>query len=178
MEVNLSLKTLHAKGILVKIIKQFGIPVMILILFALFQFLKNYMMGGTLIILLTIISVFMVTSGDIRLYRTHQIQYGNGKVLIRRFSKRIVDNVPVGEWEVREDEFSMDEIVAYGLSWQILGYYVEYHCSSQKSIATECFFQLKDGRRIGYEMTYYTKRQEEEFMKYLYEGTGIAFRKD
>jgi hypothetical protein len=50
-------------------------------------------------------------------------------------------------WENREDTFLLEEIDAYGLSWQVLGSYVEYHRSSGRFLTTECFFRLKNGKK-------------------------------
>ncbi len=78
-----------------------------------------------------------------------------GEVIIRRVSKELVNGLPSGKWLDREDEFLLEEIEAYGLSMQVLGTFVEYHKSNRGSLTTECFFQLKDGRRIGYETGYF-----------------------
>lgn len=41
----------------------------------------------------------------LRIYLTHWIRYGDGKVTIRRVSKERVNGRPSGKWENREDTF-------------------------------------------------------------------------
>lgn len=82
----------------------------------------------------------------------------------------------MGGWENREDEFQLEEIAAFGLSKQVLPYSVEYHRSSGGRLETECFFQLKNGKMIGYEMLYYMDKDIDMFFRYISENTGLEFQ--
>ena len=75
----------------------------------------------------------------------------------------------------REDEFLLEEIDSYGMSWQVLGGFVEYHLSRRGAVS-ECFFQLKNQKRIGCETLYFDFEEEEKFFRYLFENAGIGFQ--
>lgn len=171
------MKTLHAKGALILSLSLGGVTSIIFILLGAYEFWKGDTGVGILLIIYSILLILIGAFGGIRIYCTHWIKYGNGKVVIRRVSKKCVNGRAVGKWENREDTFLLEEIDGYGLSWQILGRYVEYHRSSRRALTTEIFFQLKNGKRIGYEEVYYMRREEKEFFRYIYEGTGIEFQK-
>ena len=171
------MKTLHAKGSLVLCLAFSGLPSGILILLSVNEFWNGYIDDGIFLMLCSMMFLLLGAFAGIRIYCTHWIRYGNERVVIKRVSKDRVNGRPVGKWKNREDTFLLEEIEAYGLSWQVLGYYVEYHRSSGGSLTTEVFFQLKNGKRIGYEMGYYTRRAEEEFFRYIYDNTGIEFQK-
>lgn len=111
-----------------------------------------------------------------RIYRTHWIKYGNGKVIIRRVSKEIVNDKPTGRWQDREDEILLDEIESYGLSWTVLGHSIEYDRRGITPSVQECFFRLKEGRWLGFEMGHYMEQEREELFHYIYEETGIKFQ--
>ena len=129
-----------------------------------------------MVIGLFILILFLVAAvGGLRIYFTHWIMYGNDKIVIRRVSKERVNGRAVGKWKNREDTFLLEEIEAYGLSWPVLGQCVEYHRSSGGSLTTEVFFQLKNGKKIGFEMGYYTKAID-EFIQYIHDKTGIEFQ--
>ena len=113
----------------------------------------------------------------VRTYRTHWIRYGDGKVVIRRVSKKCVDGKAVGKWKNREDEFGIEEIEAYGISYPVLGYFLEHHQTSIIPAVQECFFRLKDGRMIGYSMGHYKSKEIQEFFDYISETTGLKFQK-
>ncbi len=171
------MKTLHAKGALRLCLAFLGVPSGILILLSVNEFWDGDIDDG---IFLTLCSMMLLLLGafvGIRIYCTHWIRYGNERVVIKRVSKDRINGRPVGKWKNREDTFLIEEIEAYGLSWQVLGHYLEYHRSSGRSLTTECFFQLKNGKIIGYETVYYTRREEEEFFRYIYDKTGIEFQK-
>lgn len=172
------MRTLHAIGALILCLAFSGVSGMILILLGINAFWEGRMDEGIFLIIGAILFILFGVFAGLRIYRTHWIRYGDGKVTIRRVSKERVNGRPVGKWENREDTFLLEEIDCYGLSWQVLGQYVEYHRSSGRSLTTECFFQLKNGKRIGYETAYYTRKGEEVFWRYLYEGTGIALQRD
>ncbi len=133
--------------------------------------------GGYFLIFIGIFNFSLFLFAGLKTYYTHWIKYGDGKVIIRRVSKELINGLPSGKWLDREDEFLLEEIEAYGLSMQVLGTFVEYHKSNRGSLTTECFFQLKDGRRIGYETGYYTRKTEREFFSYILKGTGLELKK-
>lgn len=171
------MKTIRAKRILILNFGYSGVVCAIFILLGINEFWEGDIDGGIFTILFSLPLILVITFWSIRMFCTHQIRYGNGKVVIKRVSKERVNGRPVGKWKNREDTFLLEEIDVYGLSWQVLGHYVEYHRSSEKSLTTEVFFQLKNGKRIGYETGYYTHRGEEEFFRYIYEGTGLELQK-
>lgn len=171
------MKTLHAKGALVLCLAFSGVPSVILFLLSVNAFWEGDIDDGIYLVLHSVLFILLGAFLGIRTYCTHWIEYGNERVVIRRVSKECVNGRSVGKWKNREDTFLLDEIVAYGLSWQVLGHYVEYHKSSGGSLTTEVFFQLKNGKRIGYETVYYTRREEEEFFRYIHDKTGIEFQK-
>lgn len=131
-------------------------------------------------IVMSFLLILMGALGGIGVYLTHSIRYGDGKAVIRRYSKKRVDGRPVGKWRIREDEFSLEEIDEYGYSIRRLGGYgdVEYHLNSGAKFGiVEVFFQLKDGKRIGYDGGYYTRKAANEFFNYIFEETGKEFQK-
>lgn len=164
------MKTLRAKGALRLCLAFSAVPGIILILLGINALWEGRMDEGIFSMIGAILFVLLGVFAGLRIYRTHWIRYGDGKGTIRRVSKECVNGRPVGKWENREDTFLLEEIDSYGLSWQVLGQYVEYHRSSGRSLTTEMFFQLKNGKRIGYETVYYTRKGEEAFLRYLKEG--------
>ena len=52
---------------------------------------------------------------------------------------------------------------------------MEYHLSNRGKVTNECFFQIKGGKQVGFEMMYYTKKLQELF-DYIYDETGIEFK--
>lgn len=50
---------------------------------------------------------------------------------------------------------------------------MEYHLNGRRGVASEYYFELKNGKRVGYETSYY---DSEEGEKYL-EETRIVFQK-
>lgn len=172
------MKTLRAKNALILNLAYSGVVSVIFILLSANEFWEGDIEGGIFNLLFPLPLILVIAFGCIRIYCTHWIRYGNGRVVIRRVSKeRVNGRAVVGKWKNREDTFLLEEIEAYGLSWQVLGHYVEYHRSSGRSLTTEVFFQLKNGKRIGYETVYYTRRGEEEFFRYIYDGTGMELQK-
>ena len=124
--------------------------------------------------------VWMIVCLLIPRYRVNCIWYGNGKIIIKRELKNIVNGRLVGKWEVKEDEFLLEEIEIYGLSEQVLHHHVEYHRSNIVvhcvELSRECFFQLKDGRMISYESLYYTRKEELKLIRYVHDEAGIEFQ--
>lgn len=171
------MKTLRANGALRLCMAFSGVPAIILILLGINALWEGNMDSGIFLISISVLFILFGGIVGLRIYRTHWIRYGDGNVTIRRVSKEMVNGRPVGKWENREDTFLLEEIDSYGLSWQVLGRYVEYHRSSGKSLTTECFFQLKNGKKVGFEMVYYTRKGEEEFFHYIFNGTGIGFQR-
>lgn len=169
------MKTLHAYGGFVLDSVGYVLGVM-LILWSVFCWPDAE--AVVLTIFFAILLISMVAFGGVKIYRTHSIRYGNGRVVIRRYSKeRCVNGRPVGTWKIREDEFLLEEIDVYGWSREILGHDVEFHIPYGGHDCTEILFQLKDGKRIGYEAVYYTPKAENEFFCYIFEETGIEFQK-
>lgn len=171
------MQILRAKGAVILCLALSGVLSVILILLGINEFWEGDVDDGIFFCLASLLFVLPGAFGGIRIYCTHWIQYGNGKVVIKRVSKERVNGRPVGKWKNREDTFFVEEIDAYGLSWQILGRYVEYHRSSGGSHTTECFFQLKNGKKIGFEMVYYTRKEMDKFLKYIFDETGMEFQK-
>ena len=112
---------------------------------------------GVYCIFISILLSLPVVYDGMKTYRTHWIKYGNGKVVICRFSKECVNGSPKGKWKLREDEFLFEEIDRYGRSEQVLGYDVEYYRNSASRMKMyggfegEAFFQLKNGKKNGME---------------------------
>lgn len=80
----------------------------------------------------SVISILIGAFLGSRIYNIHWILYGNGKVVIRRVSKKRDSGEIIGGWEDNEDEFLLKDIEAYGSSSDILGHSVERHrCSSR-----------------------------------------------
>ena len=75
-------------------------------------------------------------------YYSSCIQYGNGRIIIKRRNKKIVNSRPVGKWEVKEDEFLLEEIEIYALASQSFGFhrYVEFHPSNMGCFLGSVFF--------------------------------------
>ena len=170
------MKTLRTKAALIIAIAVPVAPSFMFILIGVEAFLQGRIDECILMISAEILLILFGVYIGGKIYISHWIRYGNGRVIISRVSKDRVDGKAVGKWKRREDEFLLEEIVAYGLSWQALGHYVEYHYSSEGKLSSEVFFQLKNGKRIGYEAIFYTAKQTVEFWKYIQDETGIVFQ--
>lgn len=170
------MKTLRAKSALVLAIIVPVAPSFMFTLIGVEAFLQGRIEDCIGVIIIEIILILFGVYIGGKLYIPHWIRYGNGRVVISRVSKERVDGKAVGRWKRREDEFLLEEIVAYGLSLQALGHYVEYHYTNEGKFPREAFFKLKDGKRIGYEIMFYTAKQTVEFWKYIQDETGIVFQ--
>ena len=133
--------------------------------------IENAMIFGFIVVILLLAAAV----GGLRIYCTHWIMYGNDKIVIRRVCKEWENGRLVGKWKNREDTFMLEEIEAYGLSVPVLGQCVEYHRSSGGKLRLEVFFQLKNGKKIAFELLYYTKAID-EFFQYIHDKTGIEFQ--
>lgn len=171
------MKILHARGSLVNYLALFSTPLTIFI-FIWICFWGEGVIDYVIFLFIAIASAISILIGaflGLRIYNTHWILYGNGKVIIRRVSKKREGGGMIGGWEDNEDEFLVEDIEAYGLSSDILGHSVEYHLCSSRYEA-ECFFQLKGGKRIGYETSCYLAKDMKEFFDYIVEETGLEFQ--
>ena len=171
-----SMKTLYAKkalltGLIFSVLA--SIPIALWIAYF---FITGKTWGGLFCIIPLLFYNYVGIYKGIKIYCTHWIKYGDGKVIIRRISKNLVNGKPTGKWQKREDEFLLEEIDSYGMSWQVLGQFVEYHLESRRRIASECFFQMKTGKRLGYEVRIYLPEELEEFYRYISEEAGIEFQ--
>lgn len=101
---------------------------------------------------------------------------GLNMVMERCVSKEIVNDKPTGRWQNREDEILLDEIESYGFSRTFLGHFIEYDRRGITPSVQECFFRLKDGRWLGFEMGHYMEQEREELFHYIYEETSIKFQ--
>lgn len=172
------MKILHANGALVLPLGSAGAVGIAMILLGIYAALEGDTDTLTGFLLMTVLLLFVGAVAGMRIYRTHWIKYGDGTIIVRRVSKELVNGRPVGKWQNREDTILLKDLESYGMSMKILGHEVEYHRSGAKgprSIAMEWFFQLKDGKVIGFEATYYTRWQAKELFRYIYEETGIKF---
>lgn len=112
----------------------------------------------------------------IKIYCTHWIKYGDGKVIIKRARKELVNGRPAGKWKGEEEEFLLEDLESCGMSLPVLGEYVEFNPIMKYGISEECFFQLKNGKRLGCEVKYYAAEDLDELFRYIYEETGIIFQ--
>lgn len=166
------MKTLHAKGSVIAFCGIFIFCGIIFILLAVYSFWMGSAEHGMFNIENFIICVLIGAGGGWRIYCTYWIRYGDGKIIVRRVSKKCMNGRVSRKWEKNEDEFLLEEIEAYGPSMEFLGHFVERYRISGRC-ARECFFQLKNGKRIGFDMTCYRPKETEELFRYIYEGTGI-----
>ena len=111
-----------------------------------------------------------------KIYCTHWIKYGNGRVIIKRVRKEYVNGRPAGKWKKEEEEFLLEDLDSCGISMSVLEEYVEFNPIMKNGISKECFFQLKNGKRLGCEMKFYLPEQMEELFRYIYDETGIEFQ--
>ena len=111
------MKTLGAKGGLAINFVCSGVMGVILIILVIAYAWEEDI--GLLILSIIVIIPFNLLVGLACLdrYRQNSITYGNGRVVIRRYSREIVDGIPVGEGKIREDEFFLEELESYGLSY-------------------------------------------------------------
>ena len=174
------MKKLPPNGAIIPLLSVYGL-VSIIIIFSLpvngVKFEKNIFEDISWIILSfgpILLGVYMA----IDVYCSNCIQYGNGRIIIKRRNKKIINGRPVGKWETKEDEFLLEEIEIYALASQSFGFhrYVEFHPSNMGVFSRECVFQLKDGRRISYESTYYTRKEEMELIRHVHDEAGIEFQ--
>ena len=112
----------------------------------------------------------------IKIYCTHWIKYGNGKVIIKRARKDYVNGRPAGKWEIGEEEFLLEDLDSCGMSLPVLERYVEFNPIMKNGNSEECFFQLKNGKRLGCEMKFYLQEDLDELFRYIYEEAGIEFQ--
>lgn len=172
------MKTLHANGALVLSLVSTGTVGIVMVLLGINAGLEGDTDSLMVSITVAVLLLFVGAVAGMRIYRTHWIKYGDGTIIVRRVSKELVNRRPVGKWQNREDTILLKDLESYGMSMKILGHEVEYHRSGAKgprSIAMEWFFQLKDGKVIGFEAAYYTRWQAKELFRYIYEETGIKF---
>lgn len=172
-----TMKTLHAKKSLIMGALLGLLPGIMLIPLGACCILEGEIIEGVLGITIPIVCMLIGASDGIVIYCTHYLKYGYGKVAIKRISKNLADRRKSGKWKIEEDEILLEEIDTYGLSFQELGHYVECHRSIRNRAGMmECFFRMKDGKMLGFEMNYYTDEQIKDFINYIYDETGIEFK--
>lgn len=154
-----------------------GVPGLLLYMWILplFMDVPRLFYGFVLVTIVLLVYLSGVCPG-IKIYCAHWIKYGDGKVIIKRLRKDLVNGRPVGKWKKEEEEFLLEELESCGVSLPVLGEYVEFHPIMRHGVSKECFFQLKDGRRLGSEMKYYLPEEMEGLFRYIYEETGIVFQ--
>ena len=92
------MKILRAKGALILSFAFTGVPSIIFILLGVYEFWEGDIKSGILdIFILPILCILLGALASIRIYRTHWIRYGEGKIIIRRVSKERVNGRPVGK---------------------------------------------------------------------------------
>lgn len=170
------MKTMRAKRTVLFNMMFTAFPAVIFGSWIVYCFWKGRVGYGLIYVAIFSFYLFIGIHSAVRIYRTHWIKYGNGKVIIKRVSKELFNNKPTGRWQNREDEISLDEIKSYGLSRTVLGYNIEYDRRGIVPSVQECFFQLKDGRWLGFEMGHFTEQEREELFCYIYERKGIKFQ--
>lgn len=170
------MKTLRARRTVLFSMIFTAFPVVIFGIWIAYNFGKGQTGYGLLSVAILCFYLFIGVHSAARIYRTHWVRYGNGKVTIKRVSKDIVNDRPVGKWKDREDEILLDEIGSYGLSRTVLGHNIEYDRRGIIPSVQECFFRLKDGRWLGFEMGHFMEQEREELFRYIYEETGIKFQ--
>lgn len=132
---------------------------------------RMYIVGliyGVPAILISILS-------SVKMYLTHYIEYGNGKIIIKQDYKEVVDKKPVGKWKSRESEIMVESIVRYGNSWEVLGRRIEFthSCGNVYLQKVEYFLELSSDEIIGFDAAFYTKKQLGGLFQYIYNETGI-----
>ena len=151
---------------------------LILAIALLFFGIKMQEYGGIGMIISSMILILYLLMNGRMLYKKHWIMYGNNKIIVSRFTKKIEERKKFGKWKTKVDEFSVDDIQKCGSSIT-LGKKVEWHWSNgnglygSSGMSFEYSFILKDGREIGFEGLYFTKKQKEELSNYILEKTGI-----
>lgn len=169
------MKTLHAKRELVIFLALFSVPASIFIFLGVCLWGEGEVGPAVFCFINFVIFILIGTCLGLWMYCTHWIRYGSGKVVIRRISKKYENGRTISWWKNNEDEFLVGDIEGYGLSREILGRFVEHHlCSARYN--TECFFELKGGRKIGCEMICYFSKDMKEFFNYIFEETGLEFQ--
>lgn len=179
-----SMKILHAKGMIEARRETFiktGMTVLGLLLYMwiLPLFISQSTFFYIIVIITIILSIYL--SGIcpcIKIYCTHWIKYGNGKVIIKRVRKELVNGRPEGKWKKEEEEFLLEDLVSCGMSLPVLGEYVEFNPIMRGGISKECFFQLKNGKRLGCEIEYYTSEDLEGLFRFIYEETGVKLQEN
>lgn len=99
------MKTLHASGALRLCLAFSSVPGVILILLGINAFGEGNMDEGIFHIIGAILFILLGVFAGFRIYRTHWIRYGDGKVTIRRVSKERVKGRPVGKWKTGKIRF-------------------------------------------------------------------------
>lgn len=170
------MKTLYAKRALIVGLKMFALTGIPSVLCAAY-FIKTGRMKSAIVFVffLTLYCYEGIYKG-IKIYCTHWIKYGEGKVIIKRVSKDYVNGKPIGRWKNREDDFLLEDIEAFGMSWQVLGQFVEYRLHSRRGLASECFFQLDNGKKVSCETLYFNPEEVQRFFDYISRETGIEFQ--
>lgn len=167
----MNLKILHAKALLA-----WGITGGIFIEFAFIVMCLISEENRAMPLIITILWALGLVVGMIRTYRGIWIQYGDGKIVVRRYSTEEVNGRPVGKRRYREDEFLLEDIKMYGDSMSILGKFVDYYAANTISGSYEYFFKLKNGKYIGFLGTNYMQEQMLELNRYIKDETGIEFK--
>lgn len=131
-----------------------------------------------MIVIVTIVLIIYLSGifPSIKIYCTHWIKYGDGRVIIKRARKGLVNGRPAGKWKIGEEEFLLEDLKSCGMSLLVLGECVEFNPIMRYGISKECFFQLKNGKRLGREVKYYAPEDMEELFRYIYEEVGIKFQ--
>lgn len=170
------MKTLHANGPLVGGTLMLGLVELLLI----WLDICTPQFGSSMVFLICFIPVVFWA---IKIRSTHWIRYGEGKLVIRRVSKMWQSGWPpaVGKWQNREDEFLLEDIESWGDAEQFLGRgrHLEYPPGGydKYGFMREILFRLKNGRKVTFMTSHFTKKQVEELFRYLRDEGKIEMTK-
>lgn len=64
------------------------------------------------IVIVTIVLIIYLSGifPSIKIYCTHWIKYGDGRVIIKRARKELVNGRPAGKWKIGEEEFLLEDM--------------------------------------------------------------------
>lgn len=162
------MKKLRAKGVVVLV---FPIMIMLMILMlgvciAYSHSMKELVASGVILELMPL----TVMIYGYRLYQRHWICYGDDKLIIRRENKKIENGKPTGKWKISEDEISLRDIKWYGY---LMFEKIEYLRAGNSRFQIQFCIELKNGEKIGFVSSYYTRWQQQELCDYIEQNTGI-----
>lgn len=163
------MKKLYAKGYFMMLIFVACVGFLLLMYGA--HCISNYIQGSELVCISGVILIFLSVLNLLRIFPNTWIKYNKNIIMISRVSS----NSENKKKQKKEDKLDIKEIKQYGFSFDMLHQNIEYTHGKNGGLGIdmEMVIVMKDNTKFPIDLMFYTKKQREFLLHYIYTNTGI-----